>query len=213
MKQAAIQGLVLALTMTLAGCGGGDKKTGNGNGDNGDGGVTVDQSTPQKTAESWKKALSAKDWKSVFACVTEESRLYMPMGLMMTASFSAGSDKDKDKSLKALLTKHGAEMSFEEKKAVGGVKDKAAFVGALVDWMEKNAPPKDGKPGMIEQMANAELSNFKIDGDKATADISFHGKKQTRPAEFTKIGGKWYLAMSGKAKKKEKQKAKPFPKM
>lgn len=222
MKKFTVHAALLALLVALAGCG---KKTSNKSdenqkdAENGKSAPSVDLSTPQKAAESFRKAAAAKDWKGAFACLTDESKDTLLMVMVLGSGFSTFGDEKKAASLKELMKKHGIDEDKQKKKKLApgqmpfdDVKDKAALMADLSDWMEKNSGEngKKGRKSMAEQMAASEFSNFKIEGDKATADVSVGGKKKSRPAEFKKIDGKWYLHMAMKAGPGAK--APPFPK-
>ncbi|MCH7988332.1 MAG: hypothetical protein IID46_04180 [Planctomycetes bacterium] len=194
MTDLAKYAFVLTLSLAFAGCGD-DKKTGETNNKKGSSRVTIDQSSPEKVAESFRQACKAKDWKSVFACVTKESYDTLVFGTMKTAGFSTSGDEDKTNSLNELFEKHGIDDQI--KKLAGNpvtvVKDKMALFDDLMDWLEKNAPAS--KKNMILQLASVRFSNFKTEGDKAIADFSMNGQKSGKPAEFKKLDGQWFLDM------------------
>jgi hypothetical protein len=200
----AVTCLILALPASGGdrnAAGGSDRKKGK------RGSVKVDNSSPEKVGESFKAAAKAKDWKSLFACLTKESHKMLTGGVMLAAGFSTFGDKDKQESFEALLKKHGVDPA--KKFAVGGdptagVKDRAALFGDLIQFLEKNSPPpKAGKPrkSFTEQISSVKLTNFKIDGATATADVTQDGKRKREPAEFKKIDGKWYLHFENKIRK------------
>jgi hypothetical protein len=224
MKSLAKHGLLVALLVSLAltGCSGkksGDGKGGDGKGGDGKGGdsgkggaAKIDQSSPEKVAEAFKKAAKDKDWKTMFACVTEDSHKVLLLPPMMIAGFSAFGDKSKKESLDALMKKHGIDPTKKTdpgEDPTTGIKDKPALFGDLVEWVDKNGTkPKGGKPrkSFTEKIAGLELANFKTEGDTATADIMVDGKKKDT-ADFKKIDGKWYVHMDRKQKR-----APSFPK-
>jgi hypothetical protein len=214
MKTLAKHGLLAAMFLSLAlpGCGdkAGDGKDGK---DGKDGGAAIDQSSPEKVAESFKAAVKAKDWKAVFACMTKESHKHLLGGLMVGAGFTAAfGDKKKKESFEALMKKHGVDMSKKlgpDDDPTAGIKDKPAMFGDLVEWLDKNSSQKKGEKqkSFSEQISSIELTNFKIDGDTATADATQDGKKKGEPTEFKKIDGKWYMHFEEK-----KSRPKRFPK-
>ena len=208
MKDLAKYALVLTLSIGFVGCGD-DKKTDEKN--NGKSGVTIDQSSPKKVAESFQKALKAKDWKNAFACVTEESRKELALAAKRDADDSAFGDEAKKKSLAKIFKKHG----IDDKKTgpfgnpVANVKDKPALFGDLAHWVEKNGTAKEKR--VIQQWASTEFSNFQTDGDKAAADTNMGGQKEQTPVAFKKIDGKWFLGISRITLGKRRG-SPPFPK-
>jgi hypothetical protein len=201
MNPLAKHGLLAAICLILAlsGC---SKKTDNGKGgDKGkDAAATIDQSSPEKVAESFKAAAKAKDWNTMFACTTKESHMLTLHMLIfdVRVTFRAFGDKAQKESFEALMKKHGVDTS----KKVGpnddltaGTKDKGALFGDLVDLIDKNTPKtKDGKPRktLSERFSSVEFTNFKTDGDSATADQKVEGKPD-ETAYFKKIDDKWYI--------------------
>ncbi len=177
------------------------------------GGVTVDHSSPQAVAASFKKAAEQKDWDAMFSSMTDDSHEMLTTGLMFGASMTAFQDQAKQDSLEQLLQKHGIDTSKKKKltkSPTAGAKDQSALFADLIDWMEKNTP--EDKKGqamtpMAERFATTEFSNFQIQGDQATADVSIGGMKKQRPAEFRLIDGKWYFHLEPRVTK-----AKGFPK-
>jgi len=171
------------------------------------GSVKVDQSSPQKVAESFQTAARKKDWKAMFACVTKESHKALTGGVMLAAAFSTFGDKAKEESLHELMKKHGLDPKKKpdlKGDPTAGVKDRAAFFGDIVQWLEKNSPkPKGGKPrkSFSEQIASVKIANFKIDGATATADAIRNGKKAGEPVEFKKIDGKWYVLIEPRGRR------------
>jgi hypothetical protein len=214
MKTLAKHGLLAAMFLSLAlpGCGdkAGDGKDGK---DGKDGGAAIDQSSPEKVAESFKKAAGEKDWNTMFACMTQESHKTMLGGVMIGAGFSTFGDEKKKESFEALMKKHGVDTSKKvgpNDDPMAGIKDKPALFGDLVEFLEKNSPQKKGEKqkSFSETFSSVELKNFKIDGDKATADVvGKDGGEKEEPAEFRKIDGKWYLHFEDKMSR-----AKGFPK-
>jgi hypothetical protein len=203
MKSFAKHGMTFAICLTLAlsGCSGkktGDGKGGDKGGDKGNGGAaTIDQSSPEKVAEAFKKAAADKDWKTMFTCSTDNAKMILIMGPMSRAEGVAFSDASKKESLDAILKKHGIDPTKKpgpDDDPMAGVKDKAALFADLTDWLDKNRPKsKNGKPrpSMVDRIANTEFNNFKTTGDTATAEMSSGGRKM--PIDFKKIDGKWYV--------------------
>jgi len=234
MKDLARFALVFAVLVGFSGCNGKDKKTegeektkteggektktGKGKGKKRGGSVTIDQSSPQKVTESFQKALKAKDWNGTFACLTESSQDTLAIGALMTAGFSTFGNEQRKTSLDKVLKGHGLDVEGKKKPGahpLEGVASKPAFFGDLMEWLDNNPlPNKSGKSAgsFVDQLANAEITNFKIDGDTATADISMGGKKKSQPAEFKKIDGKWYISMEQRGGRVKRTAPPPFPK-
>jgi RNase P protein component len=169
--------------------------------------VKVDQSSPQTVAKSFQEAAAKKDWKAMFACMTKETQQTLTVVMMFASGFSTLGNKDKEQSLHELMKKHGLDPKKKpglKGDPIAGVKDRAAFFGDLVQWLEKNSPkPEGGKPrkSFSDQIASLKIANFKINGATATADAIRNGKKTGEPLEFKKIDGKWYVHMEPKGRR------------
>jgi hypothetical protein len=162
--------VVISCTLVLTGCGGKKSAHGKAGEDRKDGASKADHSSPEKVAESFKKAAKDKDWKTVFACSTDESQT-MLLGLMMFFAWDGTFGEATEESFNALLKKHGIDpsrnsdamtrfqASMEKKHGIDpskkarinedpttGIKDKGALFGDLMVFMEKNpSKTKDGK--------------------------------------------------------------------
>jgi hypothetical protein len=196
MQRTLVAGLLI---VTMAGCGGG---SGGG-------------STPQGTFDAMKAASAKHDWNGMVSCMSAETQDLMLGSMTMMVQFMGmmpgGGDKLKGAS--EILAKHGVKLDAPPKMDLGadpskadptaamkqltaGVKDKPACLAELMEWMEKNGD-KSHK-AEFDQMADATLSDVKIDGDKATGKVTakVDGKDQTHDAHFKKIDGKWYVDLS-----------------
>jgi hypothetical protein len=133
------------------------------------------------------------------------------MLMMIDTGIAAGTDKEKEKTLNDVLEKHGikddgkpgASPQFPE------IKDKVGLLADLSAWFEKNFPEKKLK---IVEIAEADLSNFTTKDDTATADVSMGGKKESKPLDFKKIDGKWYVDFGGIPGRNSKAGPAEFPK-
>lgn len=219
MKHFGSYAILFVLTLALAGCGG-KTKTGEdaADGKNGkDGGSTVDHSSPAAVAESFKSAMAEKDWTTAVACMDAESQDTFIGALTISAygAIAFSKDKSKTQSFEELFKKHGV----DQKSARDGfkvVKDKGALVADIIDWIEKNMPTdkkEKGPASISEQFSQTEFSEFKSEGDTATAKVtSPTSRKKVDTAYFKKIDGKWYVDLATYMKKSMEKKAPPFPK-
>lgn len=154
----------------------------------------VDHSSPQALAGSLGKAARQKDWDSVFACATKRAQLSFLGGFFLTEP-----GKSAETALQGILKKHGIDPRKPPKPGtdpIPALKTKAAIFGDLAAWSEKIIPrkPGDGPNTMAELLAKATFKNFRIDGNKATAEVVVAGKSGRLPRfEFRRIDRKWYV--------------------
>lgn len=151
--------------------------------------------TPEAVYAAFSESVAKDDWKSAITMVTEETQKMFVMGMVMQAGFMTMDEEAKGKELEQLFKKHGLDKDLEE---VSGedvevdslVEDFPTFVGELAAWIKANE--KDSENGFPEMK---EMSELKIDGDKATAMTETVMGKQ--PIEFRKVDGQWkvHLAM------------------
>ena len=218
MRILATHGWLVTFLLILAvpGCGGGDNKTGDGknSSENKKDNTTtkVDQSSPEKVFESFKKALAAKEWKNVLACVTENSRGKIVLHLLHAVESAVGSDEKRRDSINKIRKKHGILVEGKSSGAFPVIRDKVGLMTDLSSWMEKN-PPKTKRESILAEFARTELSKFETVGDKATAVAIRDGTKRPKPFEFEKIDGKWYLEVPGGQERTTKSGPRPFPKI
>jgi general secretion pathway protein G len=76
------------------------------------------------------------------------------------------------------------------------VKSKVALFADLVEWAKKNMPrePRNGPNTIADLFSTIAFKNFRIKGDKATAEVVVEGKSGRLPQfEFRRIDRKWYV--------------------
>ena len=139
----------------------------------------------------------------------------------MFKAFSAldkeGKMKDKIADLDRIMDKHGLtkeamaklmptkdpkEIEKNNKAITTIVKDKPAFVGDVMKWLE-SANPGKSKGGPLDE---ATLKDLKVDGNKATGTVltKTGDKEKEEPMEFAKVGGGWRIVLpEPKAKDKK----------
>ena len=172
--------------------------------------------SPTAVFEAAIKASKKKDFKAFTACLTPESQDKLAGQLVgigeMFKAFSAldkeGKMKDKLADLDKIMDKHGLtkeamgklkqtkdpkEIEKNNKAIAAIVKDKPAFVGEVVAWLD-SANPGKGKGGPLD---TAELKGLKVTGDKATATVVTKpdGKEKEEPWEFAKVKGGWRIVL------------------
>lgn len=167
----------------------------------------VDHSSPQSVAKEFTTAFGKKKFERGFQCLTMQSQQMMASVSLLVASFATAGDKAKQKELQELLDDHDLKenKAGEQIQAIKDTKKLAAIFGDLMAWAEKNVTKKPGekRKSLTEQLGATTLKNFKIDGNRATADVYQDGKKKTRPADFRKNDGKWYVDLAASAKRKK----------
>lgn len=205
---------LFGLALSIAGCGGGDdaKK----DGDDKNGGTTVDLSTPQKTAESFKAAIESEDWAQVFKCITPESQdmfAQIPVQTLKVAkAFGNFGKKDgkadpKLEKMEEVLKKHGVDLDAE--KPLANVSDKGALFADFMQLSKEEADPKKkGGPfaRMKDDLSKTTFTNFEIDGDSATCDVKVEGKPDDK-GFFKKIDDKWYVDFAESMKQKKRRRS------
>lgn len=172
----------------------------------------VDHSSPQKVAQAFTSSLAMQKWERAFQCLTPDSQHHMVVGMMFGAGFLSATDEARKKDLEAILKKHGLESgkklkALPPKAALKNVKNPALLFGDLVLFIDENQPVKAGekRKSILKQMAATKLTNFKVDGDKATADIQQGERTRANAARFVRKDGKWYVDMTPKRRKKKSE--------
>lgn len=173
--------LVTAALIVLAGCGGGSA------------------SSPQAVFDTAKKAGESKDWKTFYGCFDPEQSHEILMGMIMVAGFSVMQDKDAEKELNEIFRRHGfdpekkpASGKEDPKQMMASIKDPAGLFHEVMTFTEK----KSKKGEMTKMDIRGDLADLKIDGDKATGNVTMKDGKKT-PMHFVRRNGAWYLS-SGK---------------
>ena len=186
---------------------------------------TTGYASPKAVFEAATKASKKKDFKAFAACLTPESQGKLAGQLaglsVMFKAFSAldkeGKMKDKIADLDKIMDKHGLtkeamaklkptkdpkEIEKNNKAIETIVKDKPAFVGDVMKWLD-SANPGKSKGGPLDE---ATLKDLKVTGDKATGTVltKTGDKEKEEPMEFAKVGGGWRIVLpEPKAKDKK----------
>ena len=162
--------------------------------------------TPEATFAAFQQAAKDNDWKTAASLMSPESQAMLAGMSVIGSSFVPLEDPAKQKELEALLTKHGIDLTANEKEPTpeelaGGqeammmsltesIPDKPAFIAEINAWMQKNSDEPGG--GLSDQFANlGELSDLKVEGDSAAAQIKTEFGPQ--PIEFRKSGDSWVV--------------------
>jgi hypothetical protein len=172
--------------------------------------------SPKAVFDAAVKASKKKDFKAFATLLTPDSQGKLAsqlagLGLMFKA-FSAfdkeGKMKDKLADFDKIMDKHGLtkdvmgklkqtkdtkEIEANNKVIVAAVKDKPAFVGDVMKWLDAANPGKN-KGGPLDE---AELKDLKVTGDKATGTVvsKVGGKDKEEPMDFAKVGGGWRIVL------------------
>lgn len=173
----------------------------------------VDHSSPQSVVKEFKQSMGKKNFVRAFECITPRSQKMLASVSLLVAGFAVLGDKEKKKAVDDLLKKHGLDQKTPSKqlKMIDDPKKLAKLFGDIMTWAEKNTPNQGGakRKSISEQMAGTTFKNFKIDGDKATADVFRDDKKQRQPATFVKQKGKWLIDFKPPGRKRKAAKPKP----
>jgi hypothetical protein len=159
-------------------------------------GCGASNSSPEAVFGAAKKAAESKDWKTFYGCCDPENARQMLAGLVMAAGFTVMQDKEGEKEFKELLHRHGLEsdkaasMKGDSKPDLASVKDPAGCFGDLMAFCEKKSKGADVNTMIRLQ---GDLSDVKIDGDKATGTLTLKNGPKT-PIAFVRISGSWYLS-------------------
>lgn len=187
--------LTLALSMvSMVGCSGRQES----------GGVT-----PEEAFEKFKLAEAKEDYQTAFSQNTPASQ-QASLGncviwITMMRSFL---DPTKMAEIERIYAKYGVrnldlqklglkELDFNDlgevhQQIVGDVRDKAACIGEVLPWINKNCPVLNQKP---DTFAKATLVGIKIDGEHASGTIEFpkDSKESRVNVGFERISGRWFI--------------------
>ena len=187
---------LLALMISIAGCGTDTERTSDADrmNDENESTLAIDHSSPNTLAESYKTAFAEGDWPTVIGCITKESRGQFVSKVTMVTDMAVIRDQQKRAALDALLRKHGVEEN-RHPEVFDQVNDKGALLADLIDFGQKNPPPADsgmkGFGSLMDLWSKAEFANFQIDGNTATADV-IAPDQPVGLFDFRRIDGKWY---------------------
>ena len=194
----SILGIALA---SMAGCGG-----------------RTTYSTPQEAFDAHQKATAAKDWKTVLATLTPESRDAM-VGMMAMAAVNTSAG---DEQIAAVLKKHGVSaeqfrttpgdfkgsnfadmmkrMKEKQEHLVAAISDKPQFYADVMEQFDRLGQEMVKKMGpsaadLTKANAEAKLVGVEINGDAASGkqSLSMGGKTMELPVQFKKVDGCWLL--------------------
>jgi hypothetical protein len=185
MKRTTSRIALVTVAAFLAGCGGG-------------------ASSPEAAFDTFADAAKSKDYQAMIESVTPETQEMMLGSMVFGASFQAMADESKQASLDELFKKYGIDTQSDAmgevddpekamKQLVAGVKDRPACFAAIMEWIEENTEGE--RPDMFEgaDFDEAELTEVKIDGDKATGTVVTDGNEDSNPMQFQRIDGVWYI--------------------
>ena len=80
----------------------------------------------------------------------------------------------------------------------------------VVQWCKDNSPESNPIVGVKDEFAKTQITDYKVDGEKATAVVKRDGKA-VGTTYFKKIDGKWYFdfALAVMMQKKQAKSRKP----
>lgn len=173
----------------------------------------VDHSSPQAVVKEFKQSMGNKNFVRAFECITPRSQKMLASVSLLVAGFAVLGDETKKKEVEELLKKHGLDQKTAgtQLKKIDDPKKLAKLFGEVMTWAEKNTPNRPGvkRKSISEQMAGTTFKNFKVEGDKATADVFRDDKQQRQPATFVKMKGKWLIDFKPPNRGRKAGKAKP----
>lgn len=162
--------------------------------------------SPEAAFKAFQAAIEEKEWEQAANCMTSDAQSAIAMLLTIPVSMMAAFDEAKQPEIEALLAKHGLNVNegppggsgADQATAVRAfgkqIKDKPAFIAELIEWLDKNDDDADGD-SVFSAMGDGDLGDVKINGDAATAVLTFveNGRTETQPMEFKKENGGWLL--------------------
>ena len=191
----------------LTGCGGDADTDSSGEGaENGatTSSVTVDHGSPEKLFNSMMRAAAAGDNAALFSGMMPSMQSEMASGMIAMAGMVPGADKP---GMIAVLKAHGINesdlpsigpaMEAKSKELADGIKDKPAFIAAMMTKLPNASASGEGMSAMFAGTgADAvKLTDLKKDGDHASAKVTGAGQvsEEDDRIHFTRVDGKWYM--------------------
>lgn len=158
--------------------------------------LPVDHSRPDAIAADLRKATKAKDWPTVFECLTTESRLKLLSTTHQPAAMTTTGDGARVSEFNAILKSHGVDPSKGSKGLTSAEKQGALF-SDMLDWIERSSPGSldaDLIPlfDRLREFAKSEPAEFQIDGDNAATSYKSNRIPNAR-IHLTRIDGKWLV--------------------
>lgn len=205
--------VLLACAIVLPGCKK-DNKTDSGGG----------YDSPQAVWDAAKKAEKDKDGETFIKCFDADTQNILAAGMVFTGMFATSMSKfdkkaaEKMKPVQDVMNKHGLTEDFLKKaqkdkpkgntpedlmkamlKLTEPIKDKAAFFVEMTKAMDAASDKKKQKDDHM--IADAELKDVKIDGDKAKGKMvgKKGGEEKEQPIEFVKESGGWKIHIPAEA--------------
>ena len=166
--------------------------------------------TPEATLETAKVAFADHDYNEFCDCLSDDGRDQMAAMMVLLGRFRQMTTKGKGaEEIAAVLKKYGLDetdltnvngdrkargKSQKElfKKIVEPIEDRNAFIVEMIAVIRKHSNKPDNKLFV----ANAKLTDLKIDGQVATADLVQQRKgeeEKTTPIKFAKNGNQWKI--------------------
>ena len=157
--------------------------------------------SPEAVFAAMKQALQQDDWQAAAGFMTEDSQAMLAGSLVFMGGLAAAFGAENAGDIEALLQKHGiTEQSMSEppegidpteplgmmKALTAGIKDKPAFIGEMIAWMDQQ-----GDGSEVPDFSKAELSDLSIDGETATATVA--NIEEAQPIEFRRVNGTWLV--------------------
>ena len=165
--------------------------------------------TPEATLQTAKVAFADNDYNKFCDCLSDDGRDQLAASMVfMGGVMQMGPESDEAKEVAAVFKKHGLDKESRSKvtidtsanekdqkeqfkKLVAPIKDRSAFIVDMIAVIRKHSDKPDAR--LFE--ADAKLTDLKIDGQIATANVvqTRDGKQQTTPIKFAKNGSHWKI--------------------
>ncbi len=203
----AAASIALVSVALLLGCAASDRRT------------AQDFATPQETFDAAQCAMLADDFTAFTECFTADGLDELAGSLRGLGGlmYAMGSREDADQQLAAMaqdikaafdkyLPTDAPEMNLDlnlpesklraQIRAAGhALSDRRAFVVAVLQALATHGDKKPDK----QALAASHLEDLKVDGDRATATISFGFiDGQPMPVVFRKVAGRWCIEAMGR---------------
>lgn len=148
---------------------------------------TVDQSSPQKALEGFRHALIKRDWRTALRYLSPEAQKNLIGALLMGAGYATDGNRTATPRLIKVMQKHGLRKHQEFDVSNANL---PAIIRDLMKWSDKYLPD-DQKLDLVENVAQTEYSEYRIDDDRAYVKSTCKGRRsETRLKRIDRL---WYL--------------------
>ncbi len=148
---------------------------------------SVDQSSPQAAIEGFKSTLIKRDWRRALDYLSPKLQLNLIGALLMGAGYATDGDSVATPRLIKIMQRHGLRKHEKTDLTKANL---PAIVRDLMKWSDKYLPD-DRKLDLVENAAQTEYSDYRIEDDRAYVIATCKGRlSETR---LKRIDNRWYL--------------------